>query len=177
MRLGLTQKTKDLALFRQFENTIFSEILIDERPFDKLLIGAVDLICVPIKEIAFFEKDDKHIIASLLSREFQTDLNSWTENIPSTSKGVYALVCKIEDLKTRKVVLKLHDEQTMFCSNVEREIYKVSGLHKIHCFQDRVGRYHLGILDDRNDEKNTLYYVQSTFIGLVSKAIKDLNLQ
>jgi len=62
----------------------------------------------------------------------------------------------------------------MYCSNVERALLKEFPKAQVHCRLDRAQRYNLGIFIKTGDESKVFYYSQSTFVGLVNRAINEI---
>ncbi len=100
--------------------------------------------------------------------------------VPHVGIGIYAMVCDRLDIKTRKLVQRIHHDDTGYLSNVERELsLKISKRQKelpsIHCNQNRAGHYILQIFNPKNGQNPQRVQIsQSTFVGLVDRALNEL---
>jgi hydroxymethylbilane synthase len=102
-----------------------------------------------------------------------------TEFIPTAGSGVYAILCKKENIELRKNLAKIHESDVANCTNVERIIIKTLNQTfgediGIYCYKDINGYYHvnLSIFNNEKNELNNYKYSQSTNYQLTEKILE-----
>lgn len=99
---------------------------------------------------------------------------------PQASVETYCFITKRSSFEIRSLVQGIHDADTGYCSNIERTIARDLGLEKdklaVHCAKDRAGRFNLNLaVLKSNGEIKRINISQTTFVGLVDNALKELN--
>ncbi len=100
------------------------------------------------------------------------------EITPIAGAGVLAFLCLADDFHTRTALKRLHDPQTVQCSNIERAFERAfaEGGNKkntaAHCHRDRLGNFHAQFcIYTKGCRLERLSLSRSTFAGLAEEAI------
>lgn len=142
---------------------------------NKLREGQYDAIILASAGIKRLELnlDDLHVI-KLHPREF----------VPAPAQGVLAYQTRIDDMKLRKIVASIGDENVARITNVERKVLNMldGGCQLplgVYCEQDQLGNYHAwgtfshGI----NEQMKRSKVSQSTYVGISEQLHKELTEQ
>ena len=105
------------------------------------------------------------------------------EFVPAPAQGVLAYQCNAEDLGTRRLIKKLHQQEVADATNIERKVLKMigGGCHLplgVYCEQDGGKNYHVWAAFAKAwDEKvKRVRLSSSTSFGLAAKVIENLSL-
>jgi hypothetical protein len=126
-----------------------------------------------MSDLPFYKKGEKYIIGALIGRLIEGNI-SLREEIPSTSTGIIGLVTLSSQIENRRTLAELNEDDTMYCSNVERRLKQHFPSAKICCHLDRANRYNLGLELNINGESKQFFLTQSTFVGLVDKMVTQI---
>lgn len=103
------------------------------------------------------------------------------EIIPSPASGVYAYLCRMDDITTRQLLLNFHNSNVSNCTNIERRLMLKLNAHDqkniaCHIYKDDASNYH-SVSAYWNTEKKSLIkraISQSTSFGLADKLYNEL---
>lgn len=113
--------------------------------------------------------------------EFEVLKFSPREFVPAPAQGVLALQIREEDKLLYQVLRKIHNAETLQCTNVERKVLKLfqGGCHLplgVYCERDNLGVYHVWAAqaDEWNAPLKRVQMSSSTRGGLAEKVYKAL---
>jgi hydroxymethylbilane synthase len=139
---------------------------------EKAKNGTVDAVLLAAAGIARLEIDLSYFVSHKLHpREF----------VPAPGQGVMAIQTRLDDKDLRKQLIKLHNQDTGICTNVERRVLQLLGGGcqtplGVHCFRDKVGNYRaFAALADRWDAPVKMAHLSSsTHAGLAESVLAEL---
>ena len=103
------------------------------------------------------------------------------EFVPAPAQGVIGYQCRKEDIDVRKILSRIHNDNSASCTNIERKVLQLfdGGCHLalgVHVERDTMGNYHAvgAYAPDQDAPLKRVMLSQSTSHALAEKIYKQL---
>jgi len=103
------------------------------------------------------------------------------EFVPAPAQAVLAYQCRIDDIRVRKLLMKIHNQDVAELTNVERKVLNMmdGGCHLplgVYCRKDEMGYYHAEAFykPSENEKGKRVSLSLSTTSGMAQKIYDQL---